>query len=233
MLWIIFLIYLKAVSALSEQRKNIILNNVWYYLDPEFEILLCNIGVFYALYFLWYKLSMEVYLCSSIIWIICGSVCLAAGITPMGLLPDTDNCGMRMRRECRECFPRHRLQRKPLVSDLGIHHGTCVTHVPWCMSGSPTCGGGESVPGIPSACANRNFLYLARGPWKYYSICIQPWAVCLLAIVFCLHWEQCINLCWTNSDINIKIQTTWFTICTQLCLVLCCHYIIVLMHSYD
>ena len=37
---------------------------------------------------------------------------------------------------CRERFPRHRLQRKPLVSDPGIHHGTCVTHVPWCMSGS-------------------------------------------------------------------------------------------------
>ena len=26
-------------------------------------------------------------------------------------------------------FPRHRLQRKPLVSDPGMHHGTCVTHV--------------------------------------------------------------------------------------------------------
>ena len=40
-------------------------------------------------------------------------------------------------------FPRHRLQRKPLVSDPGMHHGTCVTHVPWCMSGSLTRGGGE------------------------------------------------------------------------------------------
>ena len=50
-------------------------------------------------------------------------------------------------------FPRHRLQRKPLVSDPGMHHGTCVTHVPWCMSGSLTRGGGENVPGIPGACA--------------------------------------------------------------------------------
>ena len=33
-----------------------------------------------------------------------------------------------MCRECRERFPRHRLQRKPLVSDAGMHHGTCVTH---------------------------------------------------------------------------------------------------------
>ena len=37
-------------------------------------------------------------------------------------------------------FPRHRLQRKPLVNDPGMDHGTCVTHVPWCMSGSLTRG---------------------------------------------------------------------------------------------
>ena len=49
--------------------------------------------------------------------------------------------------------PRRRFQRKPLVSDPGMHHGTCVTHVPWCMSGSLTCGDGENVPGIPGACA--------------------------------------------------------------------------------
>ena len=50
-------------------------------------------------------------------------------------------------------FPRRRFPRKPLVSDPGMHHGTCVTHVPWCMSGSLTCDDGENVPGIPGACA--------------------------------------------------------------------------------
>ena len=50
-------------------------------------------------------------------------------------------------------FPRVWLQRKPLVSDPGMHHGTCVTHVSWCMSGLLTRGGRENVPGIPSACA--------------------------------------------------------------------------------
>ena len=50
-------------------------------------------------------------------------------------------------------FPRRRFQRKPQVSDPDMHHGTCVTHVPWCMSGSRTCGDGENVPGIPGACA--------------------------------------------------------------------------------
>ena len=81
----------------------------------------------------------------------------------MGLLPDTENCGLRMCRECRERFPRHRLQRKLLVSDPGMHHYTCVTHVPWCMSGPLTRGGGENVPGIPGACATRDFTYLVRG----------------------------------------------------------------------
>ena len=55
-------------------------------------------------------------------------------------------------------FPRERLQRKPLVSDPIMHHGTCVTHVPWCISGSLTSGCGENVPGIPGACTTAILL---------------------------------------------------------------------------
>ena len=86
----------------------------------------------------------------------------------MGLLPDTKICGLRMRRESRERFPRHPLQSKSLVIDPGMHHGTCVTHVPWCMSGSITPGDGKNVPGIPGACATRNFAYLTRGPLAWF-----------------------------------------------------------------
>ena len=43
--------------------------------------------------------------------------------------------GLRMRRECRELFPRHRGFCNP-----DMHHGTCVTHVPWCIPGSLTIG---------------------------------------------------------------------------------------------
>ena len=39
----------------------------------------------------------------------------------MGLLPDTQNCGLRMRRECRERFPRHR----------GLAIQTCITARAW------------------------------------------------------------------------------------------------------
>ena len=41
--------------------------------------------------------------------------------------------------------------------------GLSGTHVPWCMSGLLTRGGGENVPGIPGACATHTFSYLARG----------------------------------------------------------------------
>ena len=41
-----------------------------------------------------------------------------------------------MRRNAGYVSPRRPLQRKPLASNPGVHHGTCVTHVPWCMSGS-------------------------------------------------------------------------------------------------
>ena len=84
-------------------------------------------------------------------------------VVTMGLLPDTQNCVWACAANAGNVFP------PPLVSDPDMHHGTCVTHAPWCMSGSLTSGflwspgGGENVPGIPSACATRNFWYLVRG----------------------------------------------------------------------
>ena len=84
----------------------------------------------------------------------------------MGLLPDTQNRGLHMRRECRERFRRQR----------GLAIPTCIT-----ARASRTCrdacrdrylavsfevGGRENVPGIPGVCATRNFSYLVRGPWN-------------------------------------------------------------------
>ena len=47
-------------------------------------------------------------------------------------------------------LPAIRLQWKPPVSDHGMHHGTCGTHVPWCMSGSLTGAVGEAFPAFPA-----------------------------------------------------------------------------------
>ena len=84
-----------------------------------------------------------------------------------------------MRRECRERFPRHRPQRKQLVSDPGMHHCTCVTHVPWCMPGSLTAEAGKTFSAIPGACATRNFTYLVRGPKNEPVLCVYTWNTCL------------------------------------------------------
>ena len=82
----------------------------------------------------------------------------------MALLPDTLNCGLRMSRGCRERFPRHRFQRKPLVSDPGMHHGTCVTHVPWCMSGIANLRWRGKRSRHSRRMRNPQFTYLVRGP---------------------------------------------------------------------
>ena len=58
----------------------------------------------------------------------------------MGRWNGTWNCGLSIRREFWESFPRHWLQKKPLVSDPSMHQGTCVTDIPWCMSESLTRG---------------------------------------------------------------------------------------------
>ena len=79
----------------------------------------------------------------------------------MGLLTGTQSCGLCMHRECRERVSRHRLQRKPLVSNPGMNNGACVTHMHIGIA-NPRWRG--NVPGIPGACVTRNFAYLVRGP---------------------------------------------------------------------
>ena len=61
--------------------------------------------------------------------------------------------GCTCARNAGNVYSRRRLQKEPLVRYPGMHQATCLTHVPWWMSGSLTRGGGENVPGIPGACA--------------------------------------------------------------------------------
>ena len=88
----------------------------------------------------------------------------------MGLLPDPYNCGLRMRWECRERFPTTDLKESARVSDPGMHHGTCVMHVPWCMSGSLTSGGGKNVPGSSRRMRNPQFYVSGKRPMSYLAI---------------------------------------------------------------
>ena len=99
-------------------------------------------------------------------------------------------------------FPRHRLQWKPLVSDPVMHPGTCVTYVPWCMTGLQIRGGGENVPGIPGVCVTHHFAYLVRGP--------------LLKKLYCgptLLFSGCCNIEYTPENfVNSNIVYFRFTL---------------------
>ena len=67
--------------------------------------------------------------------------------------------------------------KEPLFSDPDMHDGTCITHVPWCMLGSLTSGGGENVHDIAGVCATCNFTYLAGGPlWYCYRVFWRHWS---------------------------------------------------------
>ena len=68
----------------------------------------------------------------------------------------------------------------PRVSDSDMHHGTCVTHLPWCMAGSLTGGFHWSLwrekrsrhsQHMRNIC---NFAYLVRGPWSYPYVLTRP-----------------------------------------------------------
>ena len=80
--------------------------------------------------------------------------------------------------------------KETLVSDPGMHHGTCVTHVPWYMSGSLSH---ENVPDIPGAGATRNFTYLVKEAHRgCFLLCLykEPSVVCanqLFSLSYLLH----------------------------------------------
>ena len=53
----------------------------------------------------------------------------------------------------------------PQISDSDMHHGTCVTHVPWCMPGSLTSGFPWNRCGENGAWATRNLPIWQEAHW--------------------------------------------------------------------
>ena len=102
-----------------------------------------------------------------------------------------------------------------------MHHGTCMMHVPWCMSESLTRGGGENVSGIRGTCATRTFTYLARGPLQTSVVCpIQIMGFCILcalcrgtaSLVLSIRCQTSIS--WTKYHVLcLEILYTYFVIC--------------------
>ena len=100
-------------------------------------------------------------------------------ITPWASLQIRNIADCASARNAWNVLPTSDLKGNPLVSDPGMHHGTFVTHVPWCMSGSLTRSGGKRFFDIPGTCATRNFMYLARGTshWSRMRF-LCAWADC-------------------------------------------------------
>ena len=66
------------------------------------------------------------------------------------------------------------------ISDPSMHHGTCVMHVPWYMSGLLISGGGETFPVHAQPAI---FSYLERGPFCSSRRASVPYAVSVLWFV--------------------------------------------------
>ena len=141
----------------------------------------------------------------------------------MGHLPDTHNCGLRMHRECRERFPRRRLQRKLLVSDPSMLHGTCVTHVPWCMSGSLTHGGRGKHSRHSRRMHNPQFCISGKRP----RVLLPPWPMNIQLSLFPQYHNNVFiaSTGWQYIPGNMHAAVLWFALlwfCNGL-----------LVHRYD
>ena len=87
----------------------------------------------------------------------------------MGLLPDTSNCGLSMRPECRQHSPRHR--ELAILPCIAARASRTCRDACWdrYLTVTSQVGGGGNVPGIPGACATYNFTYLIRSPYSLAS----------------------------------------------------------------
>ena len=130
----------------------------------------------------------------------------------MDLLPDTLNCGLRMRRKCRESSPRHHeLAIPPCIAARAWR--TC-RNACWdrYLAVTFAVDGGGNVPGIPGACATRNFTHLIRSPYSlashhsHFEIAWLPWAKEVI-----LNASGKISLCLTTAE-QLRIYLT-FTHC--------------------
>ena len=94
----------------------------------------------------------------------------------MGLLPDKQNCGLRMRLNVGDVFPAPTSKEtacwRSQHASRHVRHARTVKYVRIVTPRWPRRG----HPGISGACAIRKFAYLVRGPWvKASSAIITTW----------------------------------------------------------
>ena len=130
----------------------------------------------------------------------------------MGLLPNTLTCGLRLRLECRACFFHHRLKRKPIVCDPGMHHGTCAWHISGSLTrghygvGSWSLYTKQATPGSPPL--------LCRGhPTQSATSTMEPqgfqWAL--------IQWRRSpVKVTRSPWDYFLKTQNGWQPTCVDM-----------------
>ena len=87
----------------------------------------------------------------------------------------------------------------PRVSDPDMHHGTCVTHVPWCMPGSLTNGffwsqrRGKTFPASPAHAQPATVRIWQEDHWSFRLRLghLRPFAIrrCHVKIYITLFWN--------------------------------------------
>ena len=87
----------------------------------------------------------------------------------MGLFPDTQNCELRMRREYRKRFPRHRGLAIPTCITARASHTCRDSYRDRLLAVSFDVGGGEKRSRHSSRMRNMQFYVSGKRPMQWYS----------------------------------------------------------------
>ena len=92
-----------------------------------------------------------------------------------------------------------------------MHHGTCVTHVPWCMSGSLTAVMGKTFPASP-AHAHPQFRVSGKRPMGHWDDTLRPqqngWHFADETCNYKFHWHLCVRV--LNKLLDKQLSYCWF-----------------------
>ena len=107
---------------------------------------------------------------------------------------------------------------RPRVSDPDMHHGTCVTHVPWCMLGSLTNGfpwsrsRGKTFPAFP-AHAQPTTLRIWKEAHTLISVIgrlpdFLPGGMCWSSFIMCSRFA---SDAWSWREAKVKILVSFLS----------------------
>ena len=113
----------------------------------------------------------------------------------------------------------------PQVSDTDMHHGTCLTHVPWCMPGSLTSGflwiRWREKRSWHSRCMRNSQFYVSVKRPMLYPFCLLLVILCTKCGPLCIgvHWKWIIQMArlqlWSNNRFVYHWQRYFYSMQTH------------------